>query len=146
MPPPDRNLLSHFSSSLSASFSTSFSRDGSKYAVASQEGVVCVWDVRSTRPLKVYQTDKSESWNSSGNGLASGYLSDDPYEWTRGLSKAPGWSARNVKFGNGGVDGCGKEIMTFTEVCYSRYTFSGFFSFVFLLAHFQIACDRCPNI
>ncbi|KAJ3822344.1 hypothetical protein EV361DRAFT_802229 [Lentinula raphanica] len=115
MPPPDRNLLSHFSSSLSASFSTSFSRDGSKYAVASQEGVVCVWDVRSTRPLKVYQTDKSESWNSFGNGLASGYLSDDPYEWTRGLSKAPGWSARNVKFGNGGVDGCGKEIMTFTE-------------------------------
>ncbi|KAJ3732424.1 hypothetical protein DFJ43DRAFT_1025037 [Lentinula guzmanii] len=115
MPPPDRNLLSHFSSSLSASFSTAFSRDGSKYAVASQEGVVCVWDVRSTKPLKVYQTDKSESWNGSGNGLASGYLSDDPYEWTRGLSKAPGWSARNVKFGNGGVDGCGKEIMTFTE-------------------------------
>ncbi|KAJ3853600.1 WD40-repeat-containing domain protein [Lentinula lateritia] len=115
MPPPDRNLLSHFSSSLAASFSTSFSRDGTKYAVASQEGVVCVWDVRSTKPLKVYQTDKSESWNGAGNGLASGYLSDDPYEWTRGLSKAPGWSARNVKFGNGGVDGCGKEIMTFTE-------------------------------
>ncbi|KAJ3865900.1 hypothetical protein EV359DRAFT_37778 [Lentinula novae-zelandiae] len=115
MPPPDRNLLSHFSSSLAASFSTSFSRDGTKYAVASQEGVVCVWDVRSTKPLKVYQTDKSESWNGAGNGSASGYLSDDPYEWTRGLSKAPGWSARNVKFGNGGVDGCGKEIMTFTE-------------------------------
>ncbi|KAJ4468608.1 hypothetical protein C8J55DRAFT_524502 [Lentinula edodes] len=115
MPPPDRNLLSHFSSSLAASFSTCFSRDGTKYAVASQEGVVCVWDVRSTKPLKVYQTDKSESWNGAGNGLASGYLSDDPYEWTRGLSKAPGWSARNVKFGNGGVDGCGKEIMTFTE-------------------------------
>ncbi|KIK66885.1 hypothetical protein GYMLUDRAFT_69923 [Collybiopsis luxurians FD-317 M1] len=115
VPPPDRNLLPFFSSTLAASFSTSFSRDGTKYAVASQEGVVCVWDVRSTRPLKVYQTDKSDTGGISGNGMASGFLSDDPYEWTRGLSKAPGWSARNVKFGNGGGDGCGKEIMTFTE-------------------------------
>ncbi|KAF5389155.1 hypothetical protein D9757_004946 [Collybiopsis confluens] len=115
VPPPDRSLLPFFSSTLAASFSTAFSRDGTKYAVASQEGVVCVWDVRSTKPLKVYQTDKSDTPSTSGNGMASGFLSDDPYEWTRGLSKAPGWSARNVKFGSGGGDGCGKEIMTFTE-------------------------------
>ncbi|KAF8825783.1 hypothetical protein HHX47_DHR6000776 [Lentinula edodes] len=76
-------------------------RDLTKYAFASQEGVICIWDVRSTKPLRVYQTDKSESWNGSGNGLASGYLSDHPYEWT----KAPGWSARSIEFGNGGVDG-----------------------------------------
>ncbi|KAF9058965.1 hypothetical protein BDP27DRAFT_1372006 [Rhodocollybia butyracea] len=113
VPPPDRDLLF---SSLAASFSTAFSRDGTKYAVASQEGVVCVWDVRSTKPLKVYQTDKA-TYNAHGvgNGLASGFLSDDPSEWTRGKSKAPGWSARNVKFGSGGGHGCGKEIMTFTE-------------------------------
>lgn len=79
--------------------------------------MVCVWDVRSTKPLKIFQTDKSNTLSAIGNGMASGYLSDDPYEWTRGLSKAPGWSARNVKFGSGGGNGCGKEIMTFTEVC-----------------------------
>ncbi|KAJ3922964.1 hypothetical protein F5877DRAFT_63713 [Lentinula edodes] len=69
------------------------------------KGVICIWDVRSTKPLRVYQTDKSESWNGSGNGLASGYLSDHPYEWT----KAPGWSARSIEFGNGGVDGVGRR-------------------------------------
>lgn len=121
VPPPNHNLSAHFSSSLTASFSTAFSRDGTKYAVASQEGVVCVWDVRSTKPLKVFQTDKSDILTVNGNGMASGYLSDDPYEWTRGFSKAPGWSARNIKFGSGGGNACGKEIMTFTEV---RFLFS----------------------
>ncbi|KAJ7158422.1 hypothetical protein C8R46DRAFT_1354424 [Mycena filopes] len=31
------------------------SPDGSKYAVASQEGAVAVWDVRSIKPLRVFQ-------------------------------------------------------------------------------------------
>ncbi|ESK82449.1 hypothetical protein Moror_8566 [Moniliophthora roreri MCA 2997] len=114
IPPPDRSPLNYTSTSLAASFSTAFSTDGTKYAVASQEGVVAVWDVRSTKPLKVFQTDKTRM--PSGGGLWSGsLLSDDPYEWTRGNSKAPGWSVRNVKFGNGGSSGVGREIMTFTE-------------------------------
>ncbi|KAJ7592655.1 hypothetical protein C8J56DRAFT_929158 [Mycena floridula] len=113
LPPPDMSPLIYPSSSLAASFSTAFSSDGSKYAVASQEGVVAVWDVRSTKPFKIFQTDKSRA--PSGNNNINGWLSDDPWEWTRGNSKAPGWSVRNVKFGSGGKNGSGREIMTFTE-------------------------------
>ncbi|EEB94662.1 hypothetical protein MPER_06488, partial [Moniliophthora perniciosa FA553] len=43
IPPPDRSPLT-YTTSLAASFSTAFSADGTKYAVASQEGVVAVWD------------------------------------------------------------------------------------------------------
>ncbi|KAH7884335.1 hypothetical protein F5I97DRAFT_1441168 [Phlebopus sp. FC_14] len=114
IPPPDARF---YSPSLAASFSTAFSADGMKFAVASQEGVVAVWDVRSTKPMRVIQTDKTRvPPGQSGNGEASGMLSDDPWDWTRGSSRAPGWGARNVKFGTGGTHGLpGHEIMTFTE-------------------------------
>ncbi|KAG8213134.1 hypothetical protein J3R82DRAFT_11538 [Butyriboletus roseoflavus] len=114
VPPPDARL---YSPSLSASFSTAFSHDGMKFAVASQEGVVAVWDVRSTKPMKVIQTDKARlPVGHLGNGEESSMLSDDPWDWTRGNSKAPGWGARSVKFGAGGTHGRpGHEIMTFTE-------------------------------
>lgn len=117
LPPPDVSVLPYASTALVASFSTSFSSDGTKYAVASQEGVVAVWDVRSTKPLKTFQTDKSRV--PLGNGGATGWLSDDPWEWTRGSCKAPGWSVRNVKFSQGGRNGIGKEILAFTEVSFS---------------------------
>ncbi|KAF9021183.1 hypothetical protein BDZ89DRAFT_1071653 [Hymenopellis radicata] len=113
LPPPDVSFLPYASTALVASFSAAFSSDGTKYAVASQEGTVAVWDVRSTKPLKTFQTDKSRV--ALGNGGATGWLSDDPWEWTRGSCKAPGWSVRNVKFSQGGRNGMGKEIMTFTE-------------------------------
>lgn len=116
LPPPSSSPLIYPSSSLAASFSTSFSSDGSKYAVASQEGVVAIWDVRSTKPLKVFQTDKTRV--PGGTGGASGWLSDDPWEWTRGNSKAPGWSVRSVKFGSGGYGRPGKEFLAFTEACF----------------------------
>ncbi|KAL0956729.1 hypothetical protein HGRIS_002850 [Hohenbuehelia grisea] len=114
LPAPDSYPLSH-SSSLAASFSTAFSANGSKFAVASQEGLVAVWDVRSTRPLKVFQTDKSRATiGGSPNSSATGWLSDDPFDWTRGTSKAPGWSVRSVKF-SPATSGMGKELMIFTE-------------------------------
>ncbi|KAK0469556.1 uncharacterized protein EV420DRAFT_1495245 [Desarmillaria tabescens] len=113
LPPPEASPLPYASTALVASFSTSFSSDGTKYAVASQEGVVAVWDVRSTKPLKTFYTDKNRV--PLGCGGATGWLSDDPWEWTRGSCKAPGWSVRNVKFGHGGRNGQGKELMTFTE-------------------------------
>ncbi|KAF8895983.1 hypothetical protein BD779DRAFT_1493299 [Infundibulicybe gibba] len=115
LPPPDVSPFTYASASLAASFSTSFSSDGSKFAIASQEGVVAVWDVRSSKPLKVFQTDKSRHIDTS-NGGATGWLSDDPYEWTRGNSKAPGWSVRSIKFGGGDGGGRpGKETLAFTE-------------------------------
>lgn len=110
--PPANTPLFHSASSLAASFSTAFSANGMKFAVASQEGMVAVWDVRSSKPMKVFHTDKSRcSSTATGNGSATGWLSDDPWEWARANTRAPGWSVRNVKFGGSG----GKEILTFTE-------------------------------
>jgi len=104
--PASSSYSSSSTSSLAASFSTAFSADGSKFAVASQEGVVAVWDVRSTRPLRTFHTDKTRSPD---------WLSDDPWDWTRG-NKAPGWCARSVKFNGGDGARYGREVMTFTEV------------------------------
>ncbi|KAI0359788.1 hypothetical protein OH77DRAFT_1393943 [Trametes cingulata] len=100
-------------SSVPASFSTAFSADGSKFAVASQEGVVVVWDVRSTKPLKVFHTDKSRGPPAGrvATGAASGWLYDS-WDWSRGNTSAPGWGVRSVKFSPPGV---GREVMTFTE-------------------------------
>ncbi|KAI0649042.1 hypothetical protein C8Q79DRAFT_998937 [Trametes meyenii] len=101
-------------SSIPASFSTSFSADGSKFAVASQEGVVAVWDVRSTKPLKVFHTNKDRSPLAGriATGAASGWMYDLPWDWSRSGTRAPGWGARSVKFSPPDV---GKEVMTFTE-------------------------------
>ncbi|KAJ7081836.1 WD40-repeat-containing domain protein, partial [Mycena belliarum] len=105
--PPTPNPFS--SPALVASFSTAFSADGSKYAVAAQEGSVAVWDVRSTRPLKVFHTDKTRGLSRGVN--TNTWLSEDPQEWSQHKSRGPGWSARNVKFGGRP----GRELMMFTE-------------------------------
>jgi hypothetical protein len=107
--PPTSNPFS--SPALVASFSTAFSADGSKYAVASQEGAVAVWDVRSTRPLKVFHTDKTRGSTRGGAGASTTWLSEDPQEWSHRKSRGPGWSARSVKFGGRP----GRELMLFTE-------------------------------
>ena len=128
------------SNALAASFSTAFSADGAKFAIASQEGVVAVWDVRSTKPMKVFQTDKTAGLgpgsSSSGglfasgaaaagwsNSAASGWLFEDVHFHGAGTVRPPGWSVRNVKFG-GGVGGSGKEVMVFTEVSPFDLTFT----------------------
>ncbi|KAJ7196831.1 hypothetical protein GGX14DRAFT_472927 [Mycena pura] len=105
--PPTPNPFS--SPALAASFSTAFSADGSKYAVASQEGAVAVWDVRSTKPLKVFSTDKKRGTSRMGGSTT--WLSEDPQEWNHWKSRGPGWSARVVKFGGRP----GRELMLFTE-------------------------------
>ncbi|KAI0697614.1 hypothetical protein BC835DRAFT_1270119 [Cytidiella melzeri] len=99
-----------------ASFSSSFSANGSKFAVASQEGVVVVWDVRSTKPLKVVETDKNRLGTSAGrgwaSGMATGWIYESPWDWGRGQGRAPGWGVRSVKFSPRGV---GREVLIFTE-------------------------------
>ena len=134
------NPYAYANSAVAASFSTAFSANGSKFAVASQEGVVVVWDVRSTKPLKIIQTDKTRrtSERTSGNGSASGWLADSPWDWSRGMGNAPGWGVRSVKFSPNGV---GKEVMVFTEVstpfCADLLTKT----YAFLIAH--IFTSRC---
>ncbi|KAI0052340.1 hypothetical protein FA95DRAFT_1483919 [Auriscalpium vulgare] len=107
----------YISSTGPASFSTAFSASGTKFAVASQEGMVAVWDVRSRKPMKVYQTDRSRApAGRHATGAASGYMYEDAdaWDWTRpGNMQAPGWGVRNVKFSPVGHGG--REIMTFTE-------------------------------
>lgn len=101
-----------------ASFSTAFSANGSKFAVASQEGVVVIWDVRSTKPLKVIQTDKTRGSGTgsarAGPGGISAWSFENQWDWTRGSANAPGWGVRSIKFSPNGV---GQEVLTFTEVC-----------------------------
>jgi hypothetical protein len=97
--------------SIAASFSSSFSSDGMKFAVASQEGVVVVWDVRSSKPLKIFESDRNRA--ARGTAEASGWINGDPYEWTLSGNLWPGWGFRSVKFS---PPGSGKDIMTFTEV------------------------------
>ena len=125
-----------------ASFSTAFSGDGSKFAVASQEGLVAVWDVRSTKPLKVFETDKSRTPRREGNGEASGWLSDEIFEWSGSSFRAPGWSVRNVKFGGSGD----KEIMTFTEVRLLLLKGPRSLNLALVIAHFSSARRGRPYV
>ncbi|KAN0062891.1 hypothetical protein ACQY0O_004712 [Thecaphora frezii] len=57
-----------YTASTDASFSTTWSPDGSKFAVASQDGIVSVWDVRSSRPLASLST--WQAGMAGGNGAA----------------------------------------------------------------------------
>lgn len=99
---------------LPASFSTSYSANGMKFAVASQEGVAVVWDVRSSKPLKVFETDRTRGRERRGTGEASGFMyEEDLWDWSRGGSRAPGWGIRSIKFSPEGADG--KEVIVFTE-------------------------------
>lgn len=57
-----------YSASSDACFSTTWSPDGSKFAVASQDGIVSVWDVRSSRRLAAVSTSQANV--ASGSGAA----------------------------------------------------------------------------
>nr|ODN95078.1 hypothetical protein L204_04425 [Cryptococcus depauperatus CBS 7855] len=48
-----------------AGFSSAWSKDGRKFAVASQDGQVTVWDHRSSRPLAIFHTSSSTSTSST---------------------------------------------------------------------------------
>ncbi|CBQ69987.1 conserved hypothetical protein [Sporisorium reilianum SRZ2] len=58
--------LATYTASSDACFSTTWSPDGSKFAVASQDGVVSVWDVRSSKRLAAVSTSQA----SAGSGAA----------------------------------------------------------------------------
>lgn len=58
-----------YSASSDASFSTSWHPDGTKFAVASQDGLVSVWDVRSSKKLAELKTSQDSSMMVSLGGL-----------------------------------------------------------------------------
>ncbi|UZJ54355.1 hypothetical protein CBS101457_003675 [Exobasidium rhododendri] len=64
----DLTKIATYTASSDASFSTSWSPDGMRFAVASQDGYVSVWDVRSACKIATLQT--SQSADSRGSGAA----------------------------------------------------------------------------
>ncbi|ORX33426.1 hypothetical protein BD324DRAFT_639736 [Kockovaella imperatae] len=67
-----------YNAATDSGFSTSWSKDGRKFAVASQDGQVTVWDHRSSKPLATFFTSHSSStgslpysWDQTGSDNAA---------------------------------------------------------------------------
>jgi hypothetical protein len=95
-----------------ASFATAFSPSGAKFAVGGQDGVLVVWDVRSSKPLKVINPSRraplSDALREGGRatGTATGWVRDVLGDSV--VSSAPPWGVRSIKFG--------ADVLLFTEV------------------------------
>lgn len=85
-------------------FSTSWSKDGRRFAVASQDGQVTVWDHRSSRPLAIFHTQPQ------GNVRyheVEERVMDPPVGSQSGLE-----AARVVKFS---PEGSSRDLLVFSE-------------------------------
>ncbi|OCF36577.1 hypothetical protein I316_01828 [Kwoniella heveanensis BCC8398] len=79
-----------------AGFSTAWSKDGRKFAVASQDGQVTIWDHRSSRPLAIFHTTATkavESESTDGpsftDDVTASRLSSSP---SSSMSSGSGWN------------------------------------------------------
>ncbi|WVW83001.1 hypothetical protein I302_105017 [Kwoniella bestiolae CBS 10118] len=123
-----------------AGFSTAWSKDGRKFAVASQDGQVTVWDHRSSKPLAIFHTsDNATSLSeqpSFVNDISASHLSSSPSSSTSsggwnvvgpegivlrdpitgtprtGTSTSGKEAARVVKFS---PEGSNRDLMVFSE-------------------------------
>lgn len=130
-----------YSAATDSGFSTSWSSDGRKFAVASQDGQVTVWDHRSSKPLAIFHTSSSESIGGRGVSMSPSFNSDlassrrqargsqeHPWEHvgaggilvdpatglqSSGTSTSGREAARVVKFS---PEGASRDLMVFTEV------------------------------
>lgn len=93
-----------------ACFTTAWSNDGTKFAAASQDGVIRVWDVRSGEPLSCgrWETGQGRSQLDPGPSSSSGRRAEDLDQ----LGGAP-WGVRTLKFAK---NASGREVLVFTEV------------------------------
>lgn len=88
--PPARPLIAPC-----ACFTTAWTADGRKFAVAAQEGVLVVWDVRSSAPVWVFWTGvrgagaRSMNDSESVGGQAIGNTNDSDSSW--GVGGGEGW-------------------------------------------------------
>lgn len=115
---------------ISSCFATAWNKDGSKFAVASQEGMVLVWDVRSGEPLTDarWETERDDNSNEmrlnrsqSRNALSEwGWAesSEGHVSWYMDSKEAPPWGVRSVKF----AKSSGRELLVFSEVSYNKLT------------------------
>ena len=113
-----------------AGFSTAWSKDGRKFAVASQDGQVTVWDHRSSQPLAIFYTSSalpstpsftSDLHESRSTSLGSSLTNTERYpllidpmtgDPRLGSSTSGREAARVVKFSPEGSD---RDLMVFTE-------------------------------
>lgn len=104
----------------SSCFSTAWNEDGTKFAVASQEGMVVVWDVRSGAPLPMarWETKRGDerAKMEMGSGSLVATVAAHPSAWFENANSAPAWGVRSLKFAK---NGSGKEVLVFTEVSYT---------------------------
>ncbi|ODN83234.1 hypothetical protein L202_01414 [Cryptococcus amylolentus CBS 6039] len=130
-----------FTAATDAGFSSAWSKDGRKFAVASQDGQVTVWDHRSSRPLAIFHTcaksdtptvpsfsndlgaaytnSRASSGISEGHGdyqvaAEGGIVLRDPVTGTprTGSSTSGKEAARVVKFS---PEGSSRDLMVFSE-------------------------------
>ncbi|KAH8115849.1 hypothetical protein DFH11DRAFT_1582431 [Phellopilus nigrolimitatus] len=96
-----------------ACFATAWSADGTRFAAASQEGAVRVWDVRSGAPLagaqwETARTGPPEFSTERNAGTGAGASP----RWLEQAGAAPPWSVRALRFAR--TPG-GREVLVFTE-------------------------------
>ncbi|CAK9786904.1 unnamed protein product [Cutaneotrichosporon oleaginosum] len=92
-----------YNAATDSGFSTSWSRDGRRFAVASQDGQVTVWDHRSSRPLAIFHTQPQASRDTD---LYHGSM-EPPVGSQSGLE-----AARVVKFS---PEGASRDLLVFSE-------------------------------
>lgn len=85
-------------------FSTAWSKDGRKFAVASQDGQVTVWDHRTSRPLATFFTQRSDP---SVDVTSSVQMGSDHVASSTGREPA-----RVVKFS---PEGSSRDLLVFSE-------------------------------
>lgn len=93
-----------YNAATDSSFSTSWSKDGRKFAVASQDGQVTVWDHRSSHPLAVFYTSASTALHDYDDIPR---LMDPPVSSQSGREPA-----RVVKFS---PEGSARDLLVFSE-------------------------------
>ncbi|KAL1405486.1 hypothetical protein Q8F55_009120 [Vanrija albida] len=121
-----------YSAATDYGFSTAWSKDGRKFAVASQDGQVTVWDHRTSKPLAIFHSSPSVPTNGSApsSPVTSHTLGDTVYEDERpavlidpvtgdprlGSSTSGRDAARVVKFS---PEGSSRDLLVFSEENYN---------------------------
>lgn len=121
------NAFIHASPAPPACFATAWNADGTRFAVAGQEGAVRVWDVRCKEPLE------GACWETGPSEERAGVRNRDLEEGTMSFSGLPGyvnhagmnelnfieaessslpWGVRALRFSR---NPSGKEVLVFTE-------------------------------
>lgn len=96
-----------YNAATDSGFSTSWSKDGRRFAVASQDGQVTVWDHRSSRPLAIFHTQPQTPGHTRYHEFDERATMEPPVGSQSGLE-----AARVVKFS---PEGSSRDLLVFSE-------------------------------